>query len=61
MNEPVTIKEVEDAEKKLQSGEAVITVFDTMSNDHIGKVIGKKLRRANGVPITVVMVEGVEG
>lgn len=61
MNEPVTIKEVEEAEKKLQSGKAVITVFDTMSNEHIGKVIGKKLRRASGVPITVVMTEGVEG
>lgn len=32
MNEPVTVKAIEDSEKKLQSGEAVITVFDTMSN-----------------------------
>lgn len=58
MSEPIFIEEITEAERKLKAGECVITLQNTMSDEHIGKVIRKKLSCANGASITVEMIDG---
>lgn len=58
MSEPIYIDEIINSEKKLNAGECFITLQNTMSDEHIGKVIRKKLSRSNGASINVSMIDG---
>lgn len=58
MSEPIFIEEITEAERKLKAGEYIVTLQNTMSDEHIGKVIRKKLSSSNGASITVEMVSG---
>lgn len=58
MSETIFIEEITDAERRLKAGEYIVTLQNTMSDEHIGKVIRKKLSTSNGASITVEMVDG---
>lgn len=58
MPETIFIEEITEAERRLKAGEYIVTLQNTMSDEHIGKVIRKKLSRSNGASITVEMVNG---
>ncbi|ENE6639050.1 hypothetical protein ABNR98_004470 [Salmonella enterica] len=48
------IYEVEESIRNLKSGKGVVRIESGMPDEHIGKIIRKKLEQAAGAAITVV-------
>lgn len=58
---PVAITPIEESVRRQKNGTESVTVYEHMSNEHIGAVLRKKLARAGGKGIRVKIIDVGEG
>lgn len=55
-NEVITINEIDDDYERFRSGKGVVELHDYMTDELILRVIKKALKKADGAPFTVKMI-----
>ncbi|MEZ9699781.1 hypothetical protein AB4455_10415 [Vibrio sp. 10N.261.46.E12] len=59
--EVITLSPIEESVRRQENGTELVTVYEHMSNEHIGAVLRKKLARAGDKGIRVKIIDVGEG